>query len=391
MQQEQQWRTRILVVDESRESGNRVCEDVSRTADLQCVGLGIDHRSSLELFEQHQPRAVVVGLRRRGGHALALVSELTDRYQAPVLALGADNQLGAELTIEALERGALDYLVSPPANSAGGFRLRDELNAKLRGMLRCRSADQSADAAPERRLKSICARASIALDSEYAAQQLLCDAGQRIVVVGAGAGGPRALLRFVPELRVPLSPIVVAQPLTAQLVAALAQRLDALSPVRCKVAENGDVLLPNTVYLAPADQYTVVVREAGRPTLLVHADLPHSVPQRGPSIDVLMQSAAIAYGNKCLGVLLTGNGLDGVAGARAIAVAGGFLLGQEESNCYAEGTIRRARQLNCIDRQFQLDDAAEALVTVAPYLGRPEISIVRSPLLDPNPLHACAT
>ncbi len=383
-------RARILVVD-SPEFGEVNSTLLRSTPELDCVGVASDWNSAQSMLATNRPEAVILGVEPSQAESLRSFETVLASHPIPVLALTDDRPASAELTLNALEHGALDFVVRPRSPQLCDFRLRDELRVRLRGLRACDLQSQLGRQEAGDRL----AGSRLQTGSRDAIRGGQCPSSgeteQRIVVVGAGVGGPRALLRLFRQLRAPLPPMVVAQNLPANFIEALSHRLNALSPVRCKVAETGDTLQPNTAYFAPARQQTVVVRSEGRPTLLVHSDERSNPLQPSPSVDVLMQSAAMAFGSKCLGVLLTGNGRDGVEGARAIGVAGGFVLGQDARSSFASGTTRLALALNYIDRQFHLDDVAEALNAVSPYLGRPEIAVVRSPIVDPGPLHACAS
>jgi|GEM_PF-625737 len=382
-------RAQILIVVDSPESGAQLNQLIARSRGLRCIGTATDQQTGVQMYQRERPQLVVAGPSSPHGHTLNTIQHLTSEPGARVVAVCQDTPKGASLGVEALQRGALDLLCAPVNSARGDLLLRDELCFRIRTLLASGAELKSSPDRPAGLWKTS-APASAVPTNLNGVEQRLFEAERSIVIAAAGIGGPRSFLQCFPAFTNPLPPLVVAQLLPANLTAALAKQLDSNSAIRCKVAENGDVLQPNTAYLTPADQQTVVVRQNGVPTLLVHWDLPQHAGRPRPSVDVLMQSAAIAYGQKCLGLLMTGNGRDGVAGARAITVSGGFVLAQDEESCLASGTVRLARKLNYIDRSVPIQDLPEALASVTPILGRPEISVVRSPLFDPGPLHSCA-
>jgi two-component system, chemotaxis family, protein-glutamate methylesterase/glutaminase len=383
---------RILVIDDSPVFGRVIADLVARTPDLTCVGLAEDASSTVRLLESNRPDAVLAGFHLPYGDLTSIVGRIQAISTVPVIAIAPDTPIGAELALNALGGGAVDFVVRPDRPDECDFRLRDELRQRLRLALDFHRQSLPRTSAIER---AIASQPALAADlparwtSGKGAKLETTKFADRLIVMGAGIGGPGALLHMFARLALPLPPIVIAQPLASCFVRCLAARLAAHSQLRCLEAQDGDLLEPDTAYLAPARRQTIVVRRAGRAAIRVRPAV--SSDLHSPSIDVLMQSAAITHGGHCLGVLLSGSGRDGVEGARAIAVAGGFVLGQDQASSYLYGTSRLALERGYIDRQFHLDESAEALSAITRHLGRPELNLARSPLLAFPPHEACAT
>ena len=144
-----------------------------------------------------------------------------------------------------------------------------------------------------------------------------------------------------------------------QFTKPLAWRLNSLSELSIKEASSGDVLCPNQVLIAPGGNHLVIHRIAGVPKTLVRDGA--TVSGHKPSVDVMMKSVAEVFGAKTLGIIMTGMGRDGVDGCRAIKLAGGYVLGQDEDTSDVYGMNKVAFVESCVDRQFSLDDAAAVI------------------------------
>ena len=176
------------------------------------------------------------------------------------------------------------------------------------------------------------------------------------VAIGVSTGGPSALTMLFGALRPPMPPIVVVQHMPLHFTGPLATRLDALAELSVKEAAADDVLRPNQVLIAPAGCHFRLRRGAE----VVRVALGEGPPVSGhkPSVDVMMASVAKQFGPRCLGLIMTGMGRDGVDGCAAIRAAGGFVLGQNEATSDVYGMNKAAFVAGHIDRQFALDDAA---------------------------------
>ena len=194
------------------------------------------------------------------------------------------------------------------------------------------------------------------LPTETAASRL----ADKCIAIGISTGGPAALARLFSALRPPMPPILVVQHMLPAFTGALAERLNGLSQLTVQHAVEGTTLQPNVVLLAAGGKH-MRVRRSG--TLLrTHIQDGPAVSSHKPSIDILMTSVAEAFGDRCLGVIMTGMGRDGVAGCAAIRKAGGLVLGQDEHSSDVYGMNKIAFVDGHVHRQFSLEHAADALM-----------------------------
>jgi two-component system chemotaxis response regulator CheB len=187
----------------------------------------------------------------------------------------------------------------------------------------------------------------------------LSELAAKCVAIGISTGGPPALAQLFETLRLPMPPIVVVQHMPPSFTKPLAWRLDSLSDLSIKEAAQGDVLEPNHVLVAPGGKH-LQVRRLGGAVKVVIRDGP-VVSGHKPSVDVMMNSVAEAFGTGCLGVIMTGMGRDGADGCRAIRAAGGYVIGQDESTSDVYGMNKVAYVEGNVDRQFALDEAAAVI------------------------------
>lgn len=203
------------------------------------------------------------------------------------------------------------------------------------------------------------------------------------IALGISTGGPPALARLFAALAPPLPPIVVVQHMPETFTGPFAARLNSISALTVKEAVEGDVLRPNSVYVAPGGKQLSVRRRAESATIEIRDG--DFVSGHKPSVDVMMASVAAVYGDRAIGVIMTGMGRDGADGCAKIRAAGGFVLGQDEASSDVYGMNKVAFIEGVVDMQVPLDRLAEAIVVrVGQLPGR------RKPVVTPATIGAGA-
>jgi two-component system, chemotaxis family, protein-glutamate methylesterase/glutaminase len=164
-----------------------------------------------------------------------------------------------------------------------------------------------------------------------------------------------------------MPPILVVQHMPAQFTGIFAERLNRYSSLEVKQAEDGDLVLPDRVLIAPGGRHMIISSHSPRARIALLDEPP--VSGHRPSVDVLFQSAARAYQSNVIGLLMTGMGRDGVEGCKAILAAGGFTLGQDEDTSVVYGMNKAAFLEGAIRVQFALDDLAGILKDIIAFRG----------------------
>ncbi len=355
---------RVLVVDDSALMREMISDFIRETPGMELAGTARDGDETLRLLDKLQPDVVTLDVQMPRKNGLETLEEILKQHPLPVLMVSSLTQLGANTTLDALDRGAMDYIAKPdgvgPTTSA---HLREELLRKIRAVAgtdvkkiieirRARAAKRQATATIAPPKLPLPAAAIPHADVELA---------DKCIALGISTGGPPALTQLLETLRGPLPPLVIVQHMPAQFTKAFAWRLNSMSPLSVKEAATGDVLKPNCAYVAPGGSH-LELKKFGREVRCQVAD-GDTVSGHKPSVDVMMKCASAIYGDRCLGVIMTGMGRDGSDGCGAIRAAGGYVLGQDAESSDVYGMNKVAQLEGHVDRQFHLDQGATTIMS----------------------------
>ncbi len=357
---------RVLVVDDSMLIRRIIGDLIAEAPDMEVAGTAADGREALEKLASLDPDVVTLDIQMPNMDGLAALDAILAQRPVPVVMVSTLTRVGADVTLDALDRGAVDYVAKPENAAQVQAALGEELIRKIRSVAgidvgrileirkerKSRRAERSARTPPPSR-----PRAEIAAD----------DLADKCIALGISTGGPPALASLFETLQPPMPPIVVVQHMPPQFTKPLSWRLDSLSRLSVKEAADGDVLRPNLALVAPGG-FHLELRRQGPQVKVKVFDGPH-VSSHKPSVDVMMKSAAKVFGPNCLGVIMTGMGRDGADGCGAIRAAGGFVLGQDEATSDVYGMNKVAFVEGHVDRQFSLDEAAAVIMRQARRLG----------------------
>jgi two-component system, chemotaxis family, protein-glutamate methylesterase/glutaminase len=350
-------RIRVLVVDDSAVMREVLRDLISAAPDIELAGSTAGGQEALDQIEAAHPDVVTLDVQMPGMDGLAALDAIFARRPLPVIMVSGLTTAGAAITFDALNRGALDYVAKPDAEAGTPAAFGEELLQKIRWAAEVDVPRVLANRQERirRRRQSLWAPRTAKPAPELVAGTM----AETCIAVGISTGGPPALSALFEALRPPMPPIVVVQHMPPQFTGPLASRLDGLAQLSVKEAEADDVLLPNRVLIAPGGRHLTFRRSGGAVKAVLTAAA--AVSGHRPSIDVLMRSAAAAFGPRCLGVIMTGMGRDGVEGCAAIRAAGGCVLGQDEASSDVYGMNKLAHAIGHVDRQFSLDNAAAVI------------------------------
>jgi two-component system chemotaxis response regulator CheB len=348
---------RVLVVDDSALVREIICDFIRAAPGLEVAGTACDGKEALSLLDKVQPDVVTLDVQMPNMNGLETLDAILQRHPVPVIMVSSLTQLGANITLEALDRGAMDYVAKPESGTELDAALNRELIRKIRAMagtdvrrmLKIRKERAARVQAGVRQLTASRAK------NDIPSQEL----ANKCIAIGISTGGPPALTTLFQTLEAQLPPIVVVQHMPPHFTKPLAWRLNSNSKLAIKEAESGDVLQPNHVYIAPGGRHLSLHEHSGQ----VKVALRDSEPMSGhkPSVDVMMKAAAQIYGSRCLGVIMTGMGRDGSDGCKEVRDRGGYVLGQDEASSDVYGMNKVAYIEGNVDRQFGLDEAAAVI------------------------------
>ena len=331
---------KVLVADESATSRKVLGDFLEGVEDVQVVGRASTGRLALAQARSTQPDLLTVALDMRDLDVVGLIKKLAGEPGAPkILVMTTQDELTSEEATEARQLGALEVLAKP-GSPQEEVRFRARLSRILRSLV-ARGA-VAALPAPPRVVQD--RRAPVA-----------------VVAIGLSTGGPSALMSMVPGLPGDLGvPVLIVQHMPGAFTAHLAQSLDRASPLTVLEAEDGIPVEGNRVYVAPGGRHMKVARERGAVRILLTDDPPENHCR--PAADYLFRSVAAVYGERALGVIMTGMGDDGTKGLVSMRAAGAYVLGQDEASSTVYGMPMRAKAAGAVDQVVSLDEMAQQIV-----------------------------
>ena len=368
-------RARVLVVDDSALM-RRLLTDLLRTApEIEVVGTARDGRDAVLQASRLRPDVVTLDVEMPEASGIDALPLLLAIGGLEVVMVSALAQEGADVTLQALELGAFDYLPKPEKNQLSELRANRELlvgkvlAAAASGRRKGRKAHQlrakataevhaAENSATPKRKAAPAAPPSGQIQKPSRLPAVQC------ILIGLSTGGRRGgVSPGFPELRPPCPPIIVVQHMPAQFTGVFAERLNRYSTLAVKQAQEGDAVLPDQVLVAAGGMHLVL---KGTPPH-VHVGLTADPPVSGhrPSVDVLFHSGAIVYQRAAVGILMTGMGRDGVDGCKAILGAGGLTLGQDEESSAVYGMNKAAYSEGAVKLQFALDELPGIIANIA--------------------------
>lgn len=301
---------RVLVVDDSGFFRRRVSEIINADGRMEVVGTASNGREAVDLNESLKPDVITMDYEMPVMDGITAVRTIMQQRPVPILMFSSLTFEGARVTLDALDAGALDFLSKNfDAIAKGTAEVRKALTDKIAGVAR----NQTKVVAPIARPATPKALGKTDL-----------------VLIGTSTGGPAALQTLFKAIPGSFkTPIIIVQHMPGSFTKAFAERLNGMSPLVVKEAEEGDVLQPGHVYVAPGGMQLMVDKRSGGSIHIHESDA--RVNYR-PSVDIAFASAAKHFGKNTLAVVLTGMGSDGKEGARLLKQAGATVWAQDEES-----------------------------------------------------------
>lgn len=339
---------RVLVVDDSAYVRKVVTQMLGRSPFIEVIGVARDGAEALELAAELQPDVITCDLNMPELDGIAFVRAQMARRPVPIVIISIAAGAG-EQVLAALDAGAVDFVQKPTALATERLmEMSEELLDKVKA------------AAGARRVAPRSADVGRAVVSAASPRPVRAD-GAEIVVIGISTGGPQALKQLIPVLPADCrAPIAIVLHMPLGYTEMYARKLDEMSNLHVVEAGEGQTVEAGTVYLAPAGRHLTLRRDGDR--VVTHLDVrPLDTPHR-PAVDELFQSAAEVYGERALGIVMTGMGSDGRQGAAWIKARGGCILTEAEDSCVVYGMPRSVVEAGLSDEALPLDRMADAIL-----------------------------
>jgi two-component system chemotaxis response regulator CheB len=349
---------RVIVVDDSALVRSLLTEIINRQRDMECIGTANDPLVAREMIRELNPDVITLDVEMPRMDGIDFLGRLMRLRPMPVVMISTLTERGAEVTMRALELGAVDFVAKPRVGLANGLndlasliveKIRVASVAKVRRAIAGPGAAQGSGGAGS----SGAPLSSAALFGRLSTEKLIC--------IGASTGGTEAIKEVLVHMPADAPAIVVTQHMPPGFTTSFAARLNGLCQITVKEAVNGERILPGHAYIAPGGTQFHVARSGANYVAVVDDGPP--VNRHKPSVEVLFKSAAAVVGRNAFGVMLTGMGNDGAAAMREMRDAGSYNYVQDEATCIVFGMPREAIAQGAADEVLPLGQIAPALVT----------------------------
>lgn len=343
---------KVLIIDDSALIRSVMKEIINGHPDMEVVGQAPDPISARDLIKQVDPDVLTLDVEMPRMNGLEFLEKLMRLRPMPVVMVSSLAEQGNEVTLKALELGAVDFVTKPRLGVTDGLNeLADEIGDKIRAAARAKVRRHVLnEAAPS---------APTPLSGQF------LHTTEKLICVGSSTGGTEALKEFLMRMPASSPGVLIAQHMPESFTNSFAQRLNGLSAMTVKEAENNERILPGHAYIAPGHSH-LLVKKSGA---FYFSELSKAEPvnRHRPSVDVLFDSAARVLGPNAVGVIMTGMGKDGAQGLLGMRQAGAHTIAQNEATCVVYGMPKAAVELGAAKEVIPLQDIA---ARVLEYLGR---------------------
>ncbi len=340
---------RVLIVDDSAFMRSAISRMISSDPALQVIGTARDGVEAVDKTISLRPDVITLDVEMPRMNGLEALRLIMDKQPTPVVMISAYTTEGAVETLKALELGAVDFI--PKNISEGSINI---LNIKEELISKIKQASGSNVKEPQR---------TEPLQSKYTSTEV---EGKSVttdlIVIGSSTGGPRALQKIIPLLPKNLPvPVVVAQHMPPKFTKVLAERLNELSVLQVKEAEDGELVIPGKVLIAPGGKHMIVTGNSKQNIKIKLVEEAAKAIYK-PSVDMLLISASKIFPSTTLAVILTGMGHDGLQGVKRIKAGGGRSIVQDKDSCTIYGMPKAIVEAGLADRIVPLTEIAYEII-----------------------------
>ena len=347
---------RVLIVDDSALTRKVLREILSSDDSIEVVGTAMDRYIARSKIKQLNPDVLTLDVEMPKMNGINFLKNLMRLRPMPVVMVSSLTQKGADVALEALGLGAVDYVGKPDLASETSLAdYSEEIISKIKMAASTGQASKSSSAAK---------RANKETDDEKSAISIKRSNGPAIVVIGASTGGTEAIKEILTSLQPGAYSLVVVQHIPSAFSKAFAERVNKISALEICEAGDNQQIHPGHVYIAPGDRHLRIVRDENSHSYYCKLDDGKAVNRHKPSVDVLFRSACTAAGSGTVGILLTGMGSDGALGLKEIHDAGAVTIAQDEQSSVVWGMPGEAVKLNAADFILPLDKIADKVTAL---------------------------
>jgi len=349
---------KVVVVDDSALVRSLLTEIINRQRDMCCVGAASDPLVAREMIRELNPDVITLDVEMPRMDGLEFLSRLMRLRPMPVVMVSTLTEQGAEITLRALEMGAVDFVAKPRIGISSGLtELAGDIVDKIRVAASAHVSRHPGPAAAPAGANATARTTS----TEPPRAPLPRLSTEKVICIGASTGGTEAIREVLMQMPADAPAIVITQHMPPGFTTSFAARLNTLCRIRVEEARDGQRILPGHAYIAPGGRHLRIDRSGSNYVAVVEDTEP--VNRHRPSVEVLFRSAARVLGPNALGVMLTGMGADGAQAMREMKDAGSYNYVQDEASCVVFGMPRMAIQSGAAHEVLPLNQIANALLT----------------------------
>lgn len=339
---------KVVIVDDSALIRGIMTEIVNSQTDMEVVGVAPDPLVAREVIKQTNPDVITLDVEMPRMNGLEFLEKLMRLRPTPVVMVSTLTEQGSEVTLKALELGAIDFVAKPKLGVREGMEdLVREITDKIR-------------TAALAHVRRHAATSAVTVGTPKPLAGHILSTTEKLVCIGSSTGGTEALKEVLSRMPANSPGILMTQHMPETFTQSFAARLNGLSAMIVKEAEHNERILPGHAYLAPGHSH-LLVRKSGA---YYYTELSQAEPvnRHRPSVDVLFHSAARVLGQNAIAVMLTGMGRDGAAGMLAMRQAGAYTIAQDEASCVVYGMPKAAVEVGAVQEIAPLTSIAAAIL-----------------------------
>lgn len=334
---------KVLVVDDSATARHILKEILESDKRIEVVGLAADAYIARDMVVALRPNVICLDVEMPRMDGITFLQKLMAHFPTPVVMVSSLTRRSAQVTLDALAAGAVDYVAKPHSNIYDGKdEIRDELIQKVIN-------------ASHARVQKMVAKTPTTIN-----RLSIAETTKKVIAIGSSTGGTEALKVVLQGFPKNSPAIIIVQHMPDTFIGSFAARLDSLCDIDVKVAQTGDFLSMGTAYIAQGGKHMVLRRSGAR--YFIEIGTGEKVSGHCPSVDVLFNSVAKVAGANAIGVILTGMGSDGAKGMAHMHQNGAKTIAQSEETCVVFGMPKEAIKLGAVDQVVPLSDISQMIM-----------------------------
>ncbi len=343
---------RVLIVDDQSVIRSILAKGLSEFPDIEVIGKAADAWEARDLIVEHEPDVVTLDVEMPKMNGLQFLKKLMPQYPLPIIMVSSLTQEGQTTTIEALESGAVDFVAKPDGSDGSMPKMISELYEKIVVASKVDVSGWKVEKNAPKIKKPAVKKLNLTSRNHIS-----------LIAIGASTGGTTALIEIITSLPQNMPGIVIVQHMPEGFTRMFANRLNTLSELEVKEAEDLEEIKPGKVLIAPGDRHLLVEKSSmGHRVRLSSAE---KVTGHRPSVDAMFSSIAdLSIARETLGIILTGMGKDGAQGLCKMRERGSKTIGQDAASCVVYGMPREAYLQGGVEKQVSLSQIPEAIISI---------------------------